>query len=89
MKKTTCTTPALLKCARRFCIQTSMKRKNQEKVKLIRKHKNKLTNGQGGMIFHLRTAILERIRNVQIQALQTVFICLISIRTLPTSCCLQ
>ena len=37
-----------------------------------------LTNGHGGMTIQLRAAIFKRIRNVQIQALQTVFICLLS-----------
>ena len=37
------------------------------------------TNDQGVMIIQLRAAIFERIRNVQIQALQTVFICLLSV----------
>ena len=44
------------------------------------KMQNKLTDGQGGMIIQLRAAIFERIKNVQIQALQTVFIfCLLSL----------
>ena len=42
--------------------------RNEAKFKFIRKHKNKLTNGHGGMIKH-RAAIFERIRNVQIHAL--------------------
>ena len=49
----------------------------------IRKRKNKLTSGHGRMIIQLRAAIFERIRHVQIQALQTVFICLLS---LPVLC---
>ena len=53
---------------------------NKVKFKLNRKRKNKLTNnGQGGMIIKFQAAIFERIRNVQIQALQTVFICLLSL----------
>ena len=40
---------------------------------------NLVTNGHGGMIILLRAAIFERIRNVQIQALRTVFICLLSL----------
>ena len=51
--------------------------RNKEKFKFIRKRKNKLTNGHGGMIIQLRAAIFERIRNLQVQALQTVFICLL------------
>ena len=39
---------------------------NKAKFKLIRKRKNKLTNGQGEMIIQLWAAIFERIRNVQI-----------------------
>ena len=46
---------------------------------MIRKSNNKFTNSQGRMIIQLRTAIFERIRNVQIQALSTVFICLLSL----------
>ena len=53
--------------------------RNEAKFKFIRKRKNKLTNGHGGMIIQLRAAICEIIRNVQIQALQTVFICLLSL----------
>ena len=53
--------------------------RNEAKFKFIRKRKNKLTNGHGGMIIQLRVAIFERIRNVQIQALQTVFICFLSL----------
>ena len=53
--------------------------RNEAKFKFIRKHKNKLTNGHGGMIIQLRAAIFERIWNVQIQALQAVFICLLSV----------
>ena len=52
---------------------------NKVKFKLIRKRKNKYTNGQGGMIIQFWAAIFERIWNVQIQALQTVFICLLSL----------
>ena len=54
--------------------------RNEAKFKFIRKLKNKLTNGHGGMIIQLRAAIFERTRNVQIQALQTVFICLLRIK---------
>ena len=46
---------------------------------LIRKRKNKLTNGHGGMVIQFRAAIFERIRNVQIKPLQTVFISLLSV----------
>ena len=46
---------------------------------MIRKRKNKLTNGQVRRIIQLRAAIFERIRNVQMQALQTVFICFLSL----------
>ena len=55
--------------------------RNEAKFKFIRKRKNKLTNGHGGMIIQLGAAIFERIRNVQIQALQTVhvFICFLSL----------
>ena len=53
--------------------------RNEAKFKFIRKRKNKLTNSHGGMIIQLRAVISERIRNVQIQALQTVFICLLSL----------
>ena len=73
--------------------------RNEVKFKFIRKRKNKLTNGHGGVIIQLRAAIFERIGNVQIQALETVFICLLSvpflcvfpslIQLLPTSRCLQ
>ena len=42
---------------------------NKATFKLIRKHKNKHTNGQGGIIIQLRAAIFERIPNVQIHAL--------------------
>ena len=52
---------------------------NKAKISLTRKRKNKLTNGIGGMIIQLRAAIFERIRNVQIQALQTIFISLLSL----------
>ena len=52
---------------------------NKAKFKLIRKRKNKLTNGQCGMIIQLRAAIFAGIRNVQIQALQTVFISFLSL----------
>ena len=52
---------------------------NKAKFKLIRKRKNKLTNGQVRRIIQLRAAIFKRIRNVQMQALQTVFICLLSL----------
>ena len=41
--------------------------------------RNKLANGHGGLIIQLRAAIFERIRNVQIQALQAVFICPLSL----------
>ena len=54
-------------------------RENSFEIKLIGERKNKLTNGHGGMIIQLRAAIFERIQNVQIQALQTVFISLLSI----------
>ena len=54
-------------------------RRNEAKFKFIRKRKNTLANGHGGRIIQLRAAIFERIRNVQIQALQTVFICLLSL----------
>ena len=47
---------------------------NKAKFKLIRKSKNKLTNGHGGMIIQLRADIFERIQNVQIQALEPVFL---------------
>ena len=53
--------------------------RNAAKFKFIRKRKNKLTNGHGGMIIQLRAAIFERIRNVQIRILQTVFMCLLSL----------
>ena len=53
--------------------------RNEEKFKFNRKRKNKLTNSHGGMNIQLRAAIFERIWNVQIQALQTVFICLLSL----------
>ena len=52
---------------------------NEAKFKFIRKRKNKFTNGHGGMIIQLPAAIFERIQNVQIQAFQTVFICLLSL----------
>ena len=52
---------------------------NKAKFKLIRKCKNKLTNSHGGMIIQLWAANFGRIRNVQIQAPQTVFICLLSL----------
>ena len=42
------------------------------KFKLNRKHKNKLTNGHGGVIIQLRAAIFERIWNAQIKAVETV-----------------
>ena len=51
--------------------------RNEAKFKLIRKRKNKHTSGHDRMIIQLRAAIFERIRNVQMQALQTVFICLL------------
>ena len=73
--------------------------RNEAKFKLIRKRKNTLTNGHGGMIIHLRATIFKRNRNVQIQALRTVFICLLSLpfylrfsslnQTLPKSRCLK
>ena len=53
--------------------------RNEAKFKFIRKRKNKLTNGHGGMIIQLRGAIFEKIRNVQIHAFQTVIICLLSL----------
>ena len=59
---------------------------NKVKFKLIRKRKNKLTNGRGGMIIQLQATIFERIRNFQIQALQIVFISLLS---LPFLCVFQ
>ena len=40
--------------------------RNEAKFKLIRKRKNKLTNGHGGKIIQLRAAIFKRVRNVQI-----------------------
>ena len=45
--------------------------KMKTKIKLIRKCKNKRTNNNGGLIIHLRIATFERIRNIQIQALQS------------------
>ena len=42
-------------------------------------HKNKLTNGHREMIIQLRAAIFERIRNVQLKALQSVFISFLSV----------
>ena len=59
-----------------------------------------VSNGHGGMIIQLWAAIFKRIRNVQIPALQSLFISLLSvafsfmrssslIQTLPTSRCLQ
>ena len=70
---------------------------NKTKFKLIWKHKNKLNNSHGRMIIQLGAAIFERIRNVQIQDLQTVLIslkpvafsCVLHLQTLLTSCCLQ
>ena len=50
---------------------------NKMKFKLIRKRETKRTNGQGGMNIQLRAAIFEI--NRTIQALQTVFICLLSL----------
>ena len=58
---------------------------NEAKFKFLRKRKNKLTNGHGGMIIQLQDAIFENIRNVQIQALQAVFICLLHV-SLPFLC---
>ena len=52
---------------------------NEAKFKFIQKRKNKLTNGHGGMIIKLRAVIFERIRDIQMQALQTVFVCLLSL----------
>ena len=68
--------------------------RNEAKFKFIRKRKNKLTNGHGGMIIQLRATIFERIRNVQIQALQASIIAVFMrfsylIQTLPASRCLQ
>ena len=60
--------------------------RNEAKFKFTRKRKNKLTNGHGGMIIQLRATIVERIRNVQIQAFQTGFIYLLS---LPFLCALR
>ena len=51
---------------------------NKTKFKLNRKHKNKLTNGHGGVIIQLRAAIFDRIRNAKIKAVQTVSISLLS-----------
>ena len=70
-----------------FFIHTSTKRKKStvSSYNLISNHFHaklqgkQLTNGHGGMIIQFRAAIFERIRNVQIQALQTVFICLLSL----------
>ena len=56
---------------------------NEAKFKLIWRRKNKLTNGHGGMIIQLRAAVFKRIRNVQMQALRSVFVCLLS---LPFKC---
>ena len=52
---------------------------NKTKFKLIGQGKNKFANDHGGMIIKLRAAIFERIRNVQIQALQVVFSSLLSL----------
>ena len=58
-------------------------RENSFKIKwnfkLIRKLKNKLTSGYGGMIIQLLAAIFERIRNVQIKTFKSVFISFLSV----------
>ena len=56
------------------------------KFKLTRERKNKHTNGHGGMIIQLRAVIFAKIQNVQVQALQTVFISFLS---LAFSCVLR
>ena len=53
---------------------------NRAKFKLTRKRKKKLINGHGGMIIQLRTAIIERIQNVQKHAL------FISLLSMPFVC---
>ena len=62
---------------------------DKTKFKLNRKRKNKLTNGNGGVIIQLRAAIFERIRNAQINAVQIVSIFLVSDVFLRSSSLIQ